>query len=239
MSNEMGTVTTLAARMWHAVTRTVLPPECLLCGARAGEPMLCDACAAALPQLPAVCPVCATPSPAAAACGACLAAPPPFDATIALWPYAFPIDRLVQALKYQGNLPVARLFGAALAARTADRLVDMVVPMPLSHERLRERGFNQAMEIARAAAARGARAADCVERVRDTASQADLPYVERARNVRNAFACRRDLAGMRVAVVDDVVTTGASLAELARTLKRAGAGRVENWVIARTLPRAD
>jgi len=234
-----GTVTTLASRLWRAVTRGVLSPECLLCGAPAGDPLLCEACAAALPQLPAVCPVCATPSPEASVCGACLAAPPPFDATLAVWPYAFPIDRLVQALKYQGNLPVARLFGAALATRTAERAVDVVVPMPLSRERLRARGFNQAMEIVRAAPAREAIAGGGVERVRDTASQTDLPYAERARNVRDAFACRRTLDGLRVAVVDDVMTTGASLVELARTLKRAGAVGVENWVIARTLPRSD
>lgn len=201
--------------------------------------MLCEACGAALPQLPAVCPVCATPSPAASVCGACLVAPPAFDATLAVWPYAFPIDRLVQALKYQGNLPVARLFGAMLAARTAARVVDLVVPMPLSRERLRTRGFNQAMEIARTATAGKDIATDGIERVRDTASQTDLPYAERARNVRNAFACRPSLDGLRVAVVDDVITTGASLAELARTLKRAGAVAVENWVIARTLPRSD
>jgi len=237
MSNEMGPVTILASRMWHAFACAVLPLECLLCGARAGDSLLCDACAAGLPQLPTVCPVCAAPSPAASVCGACLAAPPAFDATIAVWPYAFPIDRLVQALKYRGNLPVARLFGAALATRTAARVVDVVVPMPLSRERLKTRGFNQAMEIARAAAPREAIETDAVERVRDTPSQTDLPYVERARNVKSAFACRRKLDGLRAAVVDDVVTTGASLAELARTLKRAGAVSVENWVIARTLPR--
>jgi ComF family protein len=224
-------------RLWNAISRAVLAPECLLCGARAGESMLCEACATGMPLAPPSCPICAMPSPAASVCGACLARPPSFDATLALWPYAYPVDRLIQSLKYQGNLPVARLFGAALAPHVADRTVDFVVPMPLARERLRARGFNQAVEIARATVGRAAMATADVERVRDTASQTDLPYKERAPNVRGAFACQCALRGRRVAVIDDVMTTGATLSELAATLKRAGAEWVENWVIARTLPR--
>ena len=199
--------------------------------------MLCKACALGLPQPPPSCPVCAMPSPVGSVCGACLSRPPAFDATLAVWPYAFPVDRLVHSLKYQGNLPVARLFGTALALRVAGRAVDVVAPMPLARERLTARGFNQAMEIARATVARATMETAEIERVRDTLSQTDLPYGERARNVRGAFACSRSLHGRRVAVIDDVMTTGATLGELAGTLKRAGAGWVENWVIARTLPR--
>lgn len=226
-----------ASRIWRAITRTVLAPECLLCGARAGESMLCEACATGLKQPPPSCPVCAMPSPAASVCGSCLSRPPPFDATLAVWPYAFPIDRLVQSLKYQGNLPVARLFGAALAPRVAGRTVDFIVPMPLARERLRERGFNQALEIARATVGRSTLDTVVIRRVRDTASQADLPFDARARNVQGAFACTAALHGRRVAVIDDVMTTGATLTEMAATFKRAGAAWVENWVIARTLPR--
>jgi ComF family protein len=229
----------LASRIWSAVTRTVLAPECLLCGARAGESMLCEPCANRLPRLPPSCPLCAMPSPGASVCGACLTRPPAFDATLAVWSYEFPVDRLVQSLKYLGNLPVARLFGDALARRVGERIsqVDLFVPMPLARERLRARGFNQAVEIARSLPRRAGIAHADIERVRDTASQTDLPYVDRARNVRGAFACGRALDGLRVAVIDDVMTTGATLAELAGTLKKAGAARVENWVIARTLPR--
>jgi ComF family protein len=229
----------LASRIWGAVTRTVLAPECLLCGARAGESMLCDACEEHMPRLPPACPLCATPSPDASVCGACLARPPAFDATLAVWCYEFPVDRLVQSLKYLGNLPVARLFGEALARRMGERAtqVDLIVPMPLARERLRARGFNQAVEIARSLPRRARIARTEIERVRDTARQTDLPYADRARNVRGAFACSRALDGLRVAVVDDVMTTGATLAELAGTLKKAGAAGVENWVIARTLPR--
>ncbi|MCL4800349.1 MAG: ComF family protein [Burkholderiales bacterium] len=228
----------VAARIRAAVAR-VRAHDCLLCGAPGAPELVCAACAGDLPALPACCPVCAMPSPDAAMCGACLRAPPPFDATLALWRYEFPVDRLVHALKYQGRLPVARLFGDALARRAAARRVDAVVPMPLARRRLAERGFNQAVEIARASAAarRLAPACAAVERVRDTANQADLPVDARARNVRGAFACRGELAGLRVAVVDDVMTTGASLGELAACLKRAGVTWVENWVVGRTLPR--
>jgi len=109
------------------------------------------------------------------------------------------------------------------------------VPVPLSAARLRRRGYNQALEIARrVSAATGTRLApEICELSRDTATQMDLPLQERARNVRGAFQCPGIVAGT-VAVVDDVMTTGATLDEVASTLKRAGAARVVNWVVART-----
>lgn len=171
-------------------------------------------------------------------CGECLTSPPHFDGTLALWLYEFPCDRLVQALKYRARLALAPFFARSFAARPLP-VVDLVVPMPLHPDRLAQRGFNQAVEIARSLAKRsrlvlpprGAR------RVRDTTAQAELPYEERAKNVRRAFACDLDLSGKSIAVVDDVMTTGATLNELARVLKRAGAARVENLVIARSVLR--
>src|SRR5205823_3972539 len=113
--------------------------------------------------------------------------------------------------------------------------VDHVVPVPLSAERLRQRGFNQAVEIARHLRKDRLELSLC-ERTRDAPPQMELPYDQRQRNVRGAFRCARNLAGKRIAVVDDVMTTGATLDEMARTLKAAGAEHVSNWVIARTLP---
>jgi ComF family protein len=112
--------------------------------------------------------------------------------------------------------------------------VDHVVPVPLAPARLRARGYNQAVEIARQIAPSRLRLNLCT-RSRDTPAQIDLPWAERRRNVRGAFACERPLEAASVAVVDDVMTTGATLDEVARTLKRAGAARVINWVVARTL----
>jgi len=210
----------------------------VLCGGHSGIEVLCAPCASDLPRLPERCPRCALPSPGGATCGACLADPPYFDATRALWLYEFPCDRLVQALKYRGALALAPFFAHSLAEQSLPA-VALVVPMPLHPARLAQRGFNQAAEIARslcrrtgsAFAARGAR------RLRDTAAQADLPYEERTRNVQGAFACDLDLSGKAVALVDDVMTTGATLNELAKVLKGAGAARVENWVIARSVLR--
>lgn len=215
--------------------RALLEQDCILCAAPSGDAPFCAGCALDLPPLGEACPRCAGPGPGGAVCGRCLADPPSFDATVALWRYGFPVDRLVLALKYGGRLPLARAFGAALAARVAGRQVDAVVPMPLAPPRLRERGFNQAMEIARALAREtGATvASDRVVRVRDTPPQADLPRDARVANVRGAFACAGAVAGESLALLDDVMTTGASLEELAATLKRAGAARVECWVVAR------
>lgn len=233
MSNRYGLVArgALAGLSWFG-------GDCALCAAHSGAEVLCAACAADLPALREHCPRCALPSPGGSACGRCLADPPQFDATLVLWVYEFPCDRLVQALKYRAWLALAPFFARSLAALPLPA-IDLLVPMPLHPNRLAQRGFNQAAEIARSLARlrrvtfapRGAR------RVRDTAAQTDLPYEERARNVRGAFACDLDLSGKRVAVVDDVMTTGATLNELARVLKRAGAARVENWVVARSVLR--
>jgi ComF family protein len=146
------------------------------------------------------------------------------------------VDALIHALKYGGRLALASTLGEALA-QAVPHDVDAIVPMPLARERLAERGFNQALEIARVVAARTGipLLRDAVRKVVDTPPQAALPWNERARNVRRAFVCDSDLAGVRIAVVDDVLTTGATLNELARVLRKAGAVSVAGWVVARTL----
>jgi ComF family protein len=215
-----------------------LGQDCALCGAVSGAEPVCAACIGGLPAAPAHCPRCALPAPGGLTCGACLAAPPHFDGTVALWLYEFPCDRLVQALKYRARLGLASFFARQLAARALPP-VDLVVPMPLHPERLAQRGFNQALEIARAFARRSGLPLEPrgARRIQNTVPQTDLPYEERARNIRGAFTCRLDLSGKSVAVVDDVMTTGATLNELARVLKRAGASRVQNLVVARAVLR--
>jgi ComF family protein len=211
--------------------------DCRLCGAQSGAELLCAGCAADLPLLPAHCPRCALPSPGGAVCGRCLDRPPRFDRTLALWRYDFPCDTLVQALKYGARIALAGFFARSLSDRGLPP-VDLIVPMPLHPRRLAERGFNQALEIARELGRLGGVtvAARGVRRVRDTLPQTGLPYDRRAKNVRGAFDCDLDLSDRSVAVVDDVMTTGATLDELARVLKRAGAAGVENWIVARTTP---
>ena len=223
--------------VFQRVLSVLLPQECLLCGARSGDALLCAACAGTLPPLPAPgCPVCALPTAGGTICGACLKSPPAFDATVAVWRYAFPLDKLVQALKFEHRLALAGFFATTMLE--APRPVgDLLLPLPLSPARLKERGFNQAVEIARPLAhALGIELnLDACQRTLETAPQTSLPWKERRRNVKHAFECQTDLTGKAVIVIDDVMTTGATLDEFARTLKRHGAARVSNWVVARAL----
>lgn len=228
----------------HRIAARLLGGDCFLCrgalDAGRAPALLCAACDEDLPRLgDGRCPRCALASPGGALCGRCLAHTPAFDATVAALGYRFPADVLVQALKFRGELSLAPLLGGLLGARVARaERVDLVLPVPLSNARLRERGFNQSLEIARIATAsvRATLAPRACERLRDTPAQTGLPWAARARNVRGAFTCTMDLAGLSVAVVDDVMTTGATLEELARILKQSGAARVVNWVVARTDP---
>jgi len=210
---------------------------CYLCRGAASA-LLCSACDADLPRLAAMrCPRCALDSPRGEVCGRCLSEEPHYDATIAALAYEFPADALVHSLKFRGELALAGLLGGLLAQKVSSHEVDCVVPVPLSAARLRSRGYNHAAEIARQVMQSKLDLALCV-RSRDTPPQMELPYAERRRNVRGAFRCTRALAGQSVAVVDDVMTTGATLNEVASVLKAAGAARVVNWVVARTFPQA-
>lgn len=171
-------------------------------------------------------------------CGACLIDPPHFDATVAAFGYHFPLDRLIQSFKFSANLPFVGLFADAFVAhwQTKSRAVPhLLVPMPLASKRLATRGFNQSQLVAVAVGKRLQIPVDGrgLLRVRDTPPQAWLTREERLTNVRGAFDCGVSLAGRSVALFDDVMTTGATMSEAARALKKHGATRVEAWVIAR------
>ncbi len=195
----------------------------------------CRGCSADFFRIGPACPVCALPSLGGSRCGPCATRPPAFDRTIAALRYADPIDRLVQALKYNRQLPLARALAGLLGDALSPGSTQLLVPVPLGPQRLRARGFNQSFEIARHLGLRLGlpvmpRAA---VRVRETVQQADLALDERARNMRGAFAVSSAVLGRRIAIVDDVMTTGTTLAELAQAAKRAGAIEVEAWVVAR------
>ncbi|MBI5752396.1 MAG: ComF family protein [Hydrogenophilales bacterium] len=211
--------------------------DCLLCAAASGAQMLCPACHAGLPHIASACPCCAAPS-AGQVCGECLKHPPSFDRTRAALEYAFPADKLIQALKYGGQLALAKLFGSLLAEAVADQArPEAILPMPLHPARLKMRGINQALEIAKVISKRRniLLAPGLAQRVVDTTPQASLPIDARHTNVKGAFACDKDLRGQHIAVVDDVMTSGATLNELAKILKRAGAAQVDVWVVARAV----
>ncbi len=226
----------------HIAQISIAQP-CVLCGARVRGNLICPACADDLPRLPAErCPQCALPSPGGLLCGACLKKPPLFEHCEAVYRYAFPLDVLIQRCKYGGAQELAELFAEALAQRLADQLLpnlplpDLIVPMPLHPARLRERGFNQALEIARRLGERlNLPCRHACRRVRETSPQAGLDLKARKRNLRGAFVCDEALTGKRIALLDDVMTSGSSLNELAQAARRAGAVEVSAWVVARTL----
>ncbi len=219
-------------------TQSLLPQACFLCGARVTGKQLCPACAADLPVSGHACPQCALPSHDGAICGACLKHPPAFDRTLAAFAYAFPLDVLIRQCKYTHATQLTALFAEHMAERVgANTHLDLLLPMPLHPARLAQRGFNQAVEITRRLAPQVGIAwqADACQRVRNTPSQAGLDLKARQRNLRGAFSCSIDLSGKRVALIDDVMTSGSSLDELARVVRKAGAVEIHAWVLARTL----
>ena len=220
--------------------RQILPAQpCMLCGGMSGNGLCCKACEASLPYLDAAhCPRCALPSSQGEICGHCLKQPPVFTRTIAVFSYQFPLDKLIQALKYQQQLALADFFACKLLQKIdPNNLPDYLIAMPLHPAKLRRRCFNQAQLIA-AILARKLKLPllpHACQRLRDTPSQTTLPWRERNKNMQGAFHCEMDFSGKRVALIDDVLTTGASLNALADAVQKCWALEISAWVVARTV----
>ena len=230
-------------RLRHALA-TLLPAGCALCGAAVPEDPVCAECAGDLPlPVSPCCPQCAEATTDHTLCARCLAAPPAFDATVAAWPYAFPVDHLIQALKFRRQLTLAPWFAAQLQTLIGhgSHLIDAVVPMPLHRQRLADRGFNQSYEIARPLARWLDRPllADACRRIRETSHQTSLDRSERQHNLADAFTCSEAVRDRSILLVDDVMTTGASAHAVALALRRAGASRVLVAVVARAHRRPE
>ena len=233
----------------RAVLRVLLPSVCALCGGGCDD-AVCAACTAAYARLPGVwCDRCGNPltpdgEDTGRLCGTCLAHPPAYDATIAAVDYAIPLDQLVLQLKFGARLALApwcaRQIRDAVLARPGLPLPDLLCPVPLGPGRLAGRGFNQALEIARPLAALLGVACHpaLAQRTTETPAQSGVAPAARAQNVRGAFAVAdpERIAGRHVGLVDDVMTSGHTLGELAAACKRFGAVRVTNFVFARTPP---
>jgi ComF family protein len=232
---------------WSHIVQFLLPEKCLLCHQapnQASATGLCKGCTESLPWLQNACLNCALPlnSPIATSytCGQCQNEPPPFQQCHTLFHYQPPINSLISRLKFNQRLSYARTFGELMAQQILDRythaqLPDMIIPVPLHKRRLRKRGFNQAQEIARGCAAKLSlplNTKQC-QRTKHTAHQLGLSAVERRRNVKKAFTCKPFQRGLRVALVDDVMTTGTTLRELSLCLKNAGCEEVHLWCVAR------
>ncbi|MDO8414250.1 MAG: ComF family protein [Gallionellaceae bacterium] len=191
---------------------------CFLCGAASDE-IWCSACDADLPYLTLPhCPVCALPTLSGETCGRCLQKQPQFDRTVAVFAYTFPLDKLIQALKFGEQLVLVNRLADKLAQRADNKShiqPDYIIPMPLHPARLRERGFNLSQELARRVGKKlGIPVlSNACQRVRDTPPQSSLRWQERSKNMRRAFSCSSNLTGKHIAVVDDVMTSGASLNE--------------------------
>lgn len=224
-----------------------LPPACLLCGGRlpAGAPAttFCPQCRDGLPHpAPARCPVCAvaylTLPPSLHHCETCLRQNPPFAKVHAVGPYTGTLQEAIQRFKYHGQLPLEVPLGALLVATlraAGGPRPDLLVPVPLHLNRLRQRGYNQALQLARQAERHlGIPVAPALlRRVRDTASQQGLDAATRKNNLKGAFAVTKPLLGRRLLLVDDVLTTGATARECAAALRAAGAVAVEVAVLGR------
>src|SRR5690606_28585555 len=228
---------------WRRLLGGLWPARCLAC-AEPGRPGrdLCDACLGALPWNRHACAHCAIPLPAVAsagpqACGACLRKPPPVQATRAAFVYAAPLDRLLPRLKFHRDLAAGRLLSQLMVQAFADaERPQALLPVPLHRARLRERGYDQALELARplARALRLPLLPDALRRTRATVPQSRLDATHRKRNLRGAFAVApRARLPAHVALVDDVMTTGATLHAAAAALRRAGVARVDAWMCAR------
>ncbi len=219
--------------------RWLLPARCLLCGAAGHDDLdLCRECAAELPRNRTCCARCALPlAVPAALCGSCQRKPPPWDAAWAPFRYGWPLDRLESRFKFGRDLAAGRSLAALWLRESRPVPVPaLLLPVPLHRRRLRQRGHNQALELARplARALRVPLRHDLLLRQRATMAQSELDAASRRRNVRGAFAlCREAAIPAHVAIVDDVMTTGSTLAECVRVLRRAGAGRIDVWVLAR------
>lgn len=250
-SIEIGLAQRLSA-WWGRIVRpgldALLDQSCALCHLPSGHAPICAACALDLPALPITrCDRCALPmTNGLTHCSDCARHRPAFDAAVTAFAYDFPVDTLIRDFKYGHHLYLGRFFAEHLARALQDQWAlsehpkpDLIIPMPLHPHRLRTRGFNQAAEIARHLADRLQIPCvfDALIRVHDTPPQAGLHRDERWRNLIGAFGCPQSpqsLAGRHFLLVDDVLTTGASLSACADALRHAGAARVDVAVVART-----
>jgi len=235
---------------WKSLINILLPRACLLCRTVTHEPHhLCTPCVKELPILSHSCQKCAqflhSSERRQLICGQCLSDPPPFHTVFALFPYQPPLPKLVAGLKFEQQFSHGEFFSSLMAHAARDQWYsnqsypDLIVPMPLHQKRLQERGFNQALEIAKPVSRMLNIPIDqAAMRSKATLPQSTLPASERKRNMAKAFTTARSYAGLHVTVIDDVMTTGHTVTALARLLNQCGARRVDIWCCARCDSRA-
>jgi ComF family protein len=218
----------------------ITPARCRLCSTPIGaNAVLCVECHESLPWNRLACPGCASPVAVAGPCSTCLVRPRRFDTAWTAFLHAAPVRNELHGLKYRARFDLARVLGCLMAGALAARpepLPQLIIPVPLHRRRLMRRGYNQALEIGRFIAPRLAVELDphAAERRLATAPQVrQASAAQRQRNLRGAFRVRRNLQGMHIALLDDVMTTGATLEALAHAARQAGAARIEAWAVTR------
>ncbi|MCW8923279.1 MAG: ComF family protein [Gammaproteobacteria bacterium] len=229
----------------HSGVKLLYPPRCLLCGSSGHDGMdLCGHCYQLLPFNNAACATCALPlppdTPENIVCGRCQKKTPYYDKAFSVLSYQYPVVWLIQQLKFNEKLVHARLLGELLAVsgcveKTGSDEDICILPVPLFKKRLRQRGFNQSIELARALSKKTGWPMELnrVERIRDTSAQTGLDAKARRKNIRGAFEMLKPLLQKHVVIVDDVVTTGSTVNELSRVLKKAGVEKITVLSLAR------
>jgi ComF family protein len=234
-------------QIFTSIGYLLLPGTCILCQAPSKRQLdLCVDCEHELPTLGNNCHQCALPletESTTLTCGKCLQHPPAFDRMVALYPYQMPLARLINDLKFHQRLANAQVLGTVFAQKLRNYyfpspcpLPDMIIPVPLHKSRLKERGFNQALELARPISKKLGIPINyqLCQRIRDTQHQTVISAEERRKNLRGAF-CVVGTVPEHVAIIDDVFTTGSTVNELARCLRTAGAQQIDVWTICRTI----
>lgn len=215
----------------------LLPYTCVLCKAKSQQDRdLCINCERELPYLKHHCDICAEPlsSIRQKQCAHCLKQQPYFDETFALFEYRTPVDKLITQLKFNQRLLHARILGGLMAEKVQTQ-AELIIPVPLHKKRLRERGFNQALELAKPLAKilRLPLSYRHCQRARHTQAQSSLALTDKKRNLREAFSIHAPIPS-KVMIVDDVMTSGNTVNELSRTLRQAGAEHIQICCVART-----
>ena len=234
VENILPTFRQKLAQLYSNITAT----QCLLCGINCEQDCLCTDCIYELPKLHNSCPRCALPLSQSLICGSCLHHPPEQDASFSLFEYKTPIDRLIADFKYHDKLFLSRLFAEQMARKLTNKpLPQLLIPIPLHPRRLRQRGYNQSLELAKILSKQLSIpfCSKSLNRIKDSQPQTSLPYKERAKNIQRAFKVVNTMLPTHIALIDDVLTTGHTANVAAKALRRAGVITIEVWTIARTI----
>ena len=218
------------------LTQQLLPQSCFLCGDTSIQP-ICASCLADLPHQVIRCSCCAKPWSTIAICDECQSQPPPYTRTQTIFSYTYPVSQLIIAVKFQQNLVILKFLGELMGQRLITQpRPQVLIPVPLHLARLRQRGYNQSLELAKGIAKQTGIpiAVQVCQRIRNTLPQTTLSGKQRQTNVKGAFEIIKIASDWQhVALIDDVMTTGSTVAELARIFRKAGVRRVDIWCCAR------